>query len=155
MAQVSVAASAFDFRAGLPEAAVHVFGDIFLRQRLIETGPSRAGVEFRFRIEQGGSAADTGKNAVVVQIPVLACEGDFGIGLAGHVELLRVELLAPFGIGFDDLRNFHDTLFLARRIEIDDANRLGAALSSCLPRVQKTPIAARNRGQKTPTGRFI
>src|SRR6266496_2184002 len=75
---------------------------VFLEDGLVETGPAGAGLELVLGAKQVKAAADTLVNARLVIVPVLAGKGAFCALFAGDLELLRVEQLLPFFLGFND-----------------------------------------------------
>jgi len=77
--------------------------DVFGGNGRPETGPAGAGVEFGGRVEQRIVTAGAAVDSFVVQVPLFAGEGDFGIGVARDVEDSGRELFAPFGCGLNDL----------------------------------------------------
>ena len=56
---------------------------------LEEGGPTGARLEFGVAHEKDSITDDAAVSAVVVAIPVIACEGAFGAGLLSHRVLLR------------------------------------------------------------------
>ena len=70
------------------EAAIGLFNHIFLRDRLIEARPARAGFELRLRIEQHRVAADAAIKTIGVVIGVLARAWTLRALMARDIELL-------------------------------------------------------------------
>lgn len=83
------------------KAPVDAFADHFWIDRLVEAGPACAAVEFMGLVKDGCSAADTHVGAGVFG-EILVAAGAlcpvFARDLIGQIR----ELLAPFGVGFDD-----------------------------------------------------
>ncbi|MFM1942999.1 MAG: hypothetical protein RI897_1981 [Verrucomicrobiota bacterium] len=102
MAEVGVAAGAEDFGAAHAVAEVGLGADVFLGKGLEEAGPAGAGIEFGISGEEGEVAADAGVNAGFFVVVESAAEGAFRAFAAGDDVLFGSELLAPFGVGFDD-----------------------------------------------------
>src|SRR5579863_8304563 len=97
--------------------AVHFRADAFFRHGIEKTGPTGAGIELGIGAEQFRLAADAAVNTVIVQVPILAGEGWLCAFLPCDVELLRSELLLPFGLGFVNF--FHTTSSLPT-LEVDE-----------------------------------
>jgi two-component system, NarL family, response regulator LiaR len=77
------------------EAVVGAQLDVLEVGRLGEAGPAGAGVELGLGGEQLGAAADAAVHAGALLVHVGAAEGPLGAALAGHLELLRGQLLPP------------------------------------------------------------
>ncbi len=80
--------------------------------RLPVARPAAAGVELRARLEQRRAAADAVVAAGLEVVPVFAGERALGGGVARHLVLHRVELLAPLRVGllhFVVAHDEHDT----------------------------------------------
>ena len=69
----------------------------------VEAGPARSGVVLRRRIEERRPAADAMVDAGGLHVVVPAGERALGALAPGDVELLGVELLAPFRVTLCDL----------------------------------------------------
>jgi len=113
VAEVGVAFCAGDGSADHTEARVAQLGDIFCRNGLPETGPSGAGIEFGSGIEQRVIATDAAVEAFVMQIPVLAGEGHFGVSVPRDVVSVGGELCTPLLRGLHDFGNMHFLEMLA------------------------------------------
>src|SRR5271157_6273101 len=100
---MGVAAGATRFGAGHAVAAVGVFADVLAVGGGVETRPSGARIEFRFRAKKQRATADAVIRPVIVFVPVLAGEGGFGATLAGNLVLLGRQLLLPLLVGLLDL----------------------------------------------------
>ena len=94
--------------------------DIFRRDRLEETGPAGAGIEFRVGGEEGQVAADAVVDAVLVVVVKGAAKGRLGAFAARDLVLVGGELLAPLGVRLHDLGHFDGIgQFAARSHEPD------------------------------------
>ena len=92
--QMPITTSARHSRA-LPETPIFRGGNIFGRNRLPETGPTRPRIEFRLGRKERCVTANTAIQSRLVQIPIGAGVCHFGIGPAGDVERVRRESLSP------------------------------------------------------------
>ena len=108
MAQMCVAAVAMDLGAFHEKAAVNAFADHFGIQRLVETGPACAALEFMGLVKQGRAAADAHIGAGVFGEILMGASALCPM-LAGHFERKVRQLRAPFRIRFDQL--IHDFPF--------------------------------------------
>src|SRR6266481_5348487 len=124
VSEMSVATGATGFGAGHAVRAVGVFAHVLLVGRGVEAGPTGAGIEFGFGIEQRCAAGDALIHPRLVVVPVLAAEGTLGARFARHVVLLGCKLLAPFGFGF---RYFFGQFFG----HILSSNKMREGLESC------------------------
>src|SRR5258707_4630553 len=104
VARVALAARAKNLRAVHAVTAVGVGDDVLGGNRLEETRPAGAGIEFGFRGEQRQSAADAIINAGLVVVVESAAKSRFGALGAGNFILIGRQLLLPLGIGLDYLR---------------------------------------------------
>src|SRR5260370_36023100 len=69
----------------------------------VEARPSGSRIKFCFRAKEQCATADAVVGPVVVFVPVLAGESALGAVTAGHLILLRSQLLLPLGFGLGDL----------------------------------------------------
>src|SRR5215211_474503 len=111
VAQVAAAAGADDLRALHEEASVGSQLHRVRLGRLPERGPAGAGVELCVGAEQLLAAGAAAVDAVLVVVPVGACERALGALLAEHVVLVGRELLAPLFLGLLEL--LHSVSFLS------------------------------------------
>src|ERR1700733_3080469 len=75
--------------------------NILRSDRIPEAGPPGSGVKLGLRAEQRIVTADAAVQAFFVQVPIFPAESHFGVGMAGDVESVRGELLAPLLVGLD------------------------------------------------------
>src|SRR6267143_4590618 len=100
--EMAAAAAAVDFGPQHPEGAVFGLADGIV-ERLIETRPAGAALEFRLRGEQRQVAAGAGEDALAMLLEQRARPRTLGALLAQDFILLRRQLRAPFRIGLFDL----------------------------------------------------
>jgi two-component system, NarL family, response regulator LiaR len=93
--EVGVAVFADDLRTAHEEAVVGPQLDVLEVGRLGEAGPAGARVELGVGGEELGAATDAAVHPLRLLVDVGAGEGPLGARLAGHLVLLRGELLAP------------------------------------------------------------
>src|ERR1019366_7250611 len=91
------------FGASHAMAGVGVFRDVLAVGGSEEARPSGSSIKFCFRTKKQCATADAVICPVVVLVPVLAGESRFGTAGAGHLILLRSQLLLPLGFGLVDL----------------------------------------------------
>src|SRR5580698_7240121 len=103
--EMAAAAAAMNFGPQHPEGAVFGLADGVL-ERLIETRPAGAALEFGLRGEQRQVAAGAGEGALAMLLEQRAGPRPLGAFLAQDVILLRRQLGAPLGIGLFDLEFF-------------------------------------------------
>jgi hypothetical protein len=120
--QVAVATRAENFGAFHPVTVVGVGDDIFLGDRLEKAGPAGAGIEFGFGRKQRQPATNAIINARLVIVVKIAAEGALGSLVASDGVLLRGQLLAPFGVRFNNLGRFSDGARLAFVVEESNFN---------------------------------
>src|SRR5512134_44081 len=101
--EVRGAARAVHLRAAHEVARVLLRLDRVGRDRLPVGRPAGPGVELVRRAKQRLAAADATVHALLVVVPVLPAERALGAVLARNAVLLVGELLAPLGVGLDDL----------------------------------------------------
>ena len=120
--EVRIAFGARDSGTNHPESTVANLRHIFFGDRLPEARPARAGIEFRSRIKQRIVAADAAVQSLLVQVPVLAGEGQFGVGLPRNVISIRRQLLAPLICSLDNFGslNFVETFASIRETKYRD-----------------------------------
>src|ERR1700674_2609744 len=82
---------------------VGVFADVLAVGGGKEARPSGSRIKFCFGAKEQCATADAVVRPVVVFVPVLAGESALGAAAAGHLILLRGELLLPLGFGLGDL----------------------------------------------------
>jgi len=105
MAEMGAAVVAGHFGAGYAKAVIGVLVDQVCIGGRMKAWPAAASVEFCLGTEKRRAAADAAVGAGLVAIPVFAGKGTLGALAAGDVELVVVQLFAPFGIGFFDFRH--------------------------------------------------
>jgi hypothetical protein len=105
MSQVGITFSAQNLLAIEAKTRIHTGVDISWCHRRAETRPTRAGIEFVLRPEQGIPAADTTINSGPVIVPVSVPERELGSSLTGNGVFLRRELPAPLDVGQNKLTN--------------------------------------------------
>src|SRR5437588_4447970 len=103
MAEMSATLCAQDFGPRHHEFFVGLRRDSILRERLVETRPTAAGFELRFRTEERISAGRAFVNAGIMRAGILAGKCALGPLLAQDVILLRRQRLFPFCLGLLDL----------------------------------------------------
>src|SRR5258708_5701879 len=81
---------------------VGVFTDVLTVGGGEEAWPSGSRIKFCFRAKKQCATADAVIRPVVVFVPVLAGESALCAATAGHLILLRGELLLPLGFGLGD-----------------------------------------------------
>src|ERR1035437_182280 len=118
MAEMGVAALAETFGALHAMAGVRRSGDIGGVKRAGEAWPAAAGIEFVSRVEQRSAAADATVYALVVAVPIFACEGCFGAFFLRHMVLPWRKLCAPFGFRLEDFRYHADAIFVAGSVQM-------------------------------------
>src|SRR5689334_2642908 len=96
---MSAALPAHNFGPAHEVAVVRRGTDISISERLIETGPARAGFEFRIGAKQRCAATDAAVHPSFVVVPILARERRFGTLFAGDVVLLWRHHFFPFRVG--------------------------------------------------------
>lgn len=97
-------------------------GNIFLRKRSPEAGPTRAGIEFRLRTEQRRVAADTAKDAAAMLVQADARERHLRICLPGDIKGIFAQPLKPLFICLHDLWDSLLAEVLSILAEVDDRN---------------------------------
>src|SRR5579883_27554 len=97
------AAATADFGTHHEHATVLVQRNVLFVERLEETRPAGAGIEFRRRIEQRLSAANAAINAIRMVVPVFILEGRFRALAARYLELQVGKLRTPFLLAVVDL----------------------------------------------------
>jgi hypothetical protein len=102
VAKMSVTGAAQHLYSLHPQAIVGLCADILLRDRLIKTGPTGAGLELGAGTEQGGTATHALIHARVVGTGIFAGVRTLGAFLAGDPILLGSKLLSPFSIGLSN-----------------------------------------------------
>src|SRR5712664_2391524 len=100
--EMAAAAAAVDFGPQHPEGAVFGLADGVV-ERLIETRPAGAALEFRLRGEQRQVAAGAGEDALAMLLEQRARTRALGALLTQDLVLLRRQLRAPLRIGLFDL----------------------------------------------------
>src|SRR5580765_937191 len=120
VAQMAIAPRAEHLVANHAVGGVSGAGDILFGDGLPETRPAGAGLEFRFGVEQGRGAADASVDSIGMVRGVLSGEGPFGALSTGHFELLRRQLLPPFGVCFSDFLHFGDPHAASARVKLHD-----------------------------------
>ena len=105
MPEMAAAAAAMHLGPQHPVGPVFGLADGVL-ERLIETRPAGAALEFRLRGEQRQIAAGAGEGALAVLFQERTRSRPFGALLAQDFVLLRRQLRAPFGVGLFDLELF-------------------------------------------------
>src|SRR6266404_8108235 len=100
--EMTAAAAAVDFGPQHPKGAVFGLADGVV-ERLINTRPAGAALEFRLRGEQRQVAAGAGEDTLAVLLEQRARSRTLGALLAQDLVLLRRQLRAPFRIGLFDL----------------------------------------------------
>src|SRR4029079_14246955 len=103
VAEVGAAIATHRFGPGHPVTLVDVLLHRVGGEGLEEARPAGAGLELRVGREQRRIAAHAYVGAVVVTVPVLARERALGAGLAGDLELGRVQTLTPLRVGLGEL----------------------------------------------------
>src|SRR5208282_716745 len=101
--QMRIAAGTARLRSSHTITGVGDFLDVLAIGGGIETRPPGSRIKFRFRAKKQRATADAVVRAVVVLVPVLAGESGLGAAGAGHLILLRSELLPPLAFGLGDL----------------------------------------------------
>src|SRR3954447_16065420 len=102
---MAAAAPAMNFGAQHAEGAVPGLADRVF-QRLPETWPAGAALEFGVRGKQRQVAAGASENALAMFLQQRARPRTLGALLAQDLVLLRRQLRAPFGVGLLDLEFF-------------------------------------------------
>src|SRR5213592_938834 len=105
MAEMTAAACAQHLGADHPVAGVRLRVDRFVGSRRVERGPAAAGVVFRLRFEQLGSAAGATVSAGLEREIVLAGERRFGALLAQNSVLLGRQFGTPLLLCFLNFRH--------------------------------------------------
>src|SRR6478735_5819823 len=100
--EMAAAAAAVDFGPRHPKGEVFSLADGII-ERLIETRPAGAALEFRLRGEQRQVAAGAGEDTLAMLLEQRARSRPLGALLAQDLILLRRQLRAPFRIGLLDL----------------------------------------------------
>src|ERR1700722_19737676 len=108
VSEMTVTAGANHFVSLHPGGAISARRYVFFGDRFPKARPARAGFEFRLGIEENRVATDAMVQAVVMIAGILAGEGPFGACMARDFELLRRQLLLPFGVGFDNFLDVDD-----------------------------------------------
>src|SRR6267142_257890 len=96
MAEVGIGGLRANLSAHHTMSAVVTLDDFFISEGLAETGPAATGIEFIQRTEQRFARDDVDVKAGFVIVPEFVVEGRLGIGVLGHFELHRSELLFQF-----------------------------------------------------------
>ena len=102
---MGIAARAMDFGAPHEQCVVRLDADVTFGDRLKETRPAHAGLEFGVRTEQFQVARNAAIDARLMVVPIRACKRALGPALARDAVLFRSEELLPFRVG---LRDFFD-----------------------------------------------
>src|SRR5271168_5035831 len=89
--------------AGHAVTGVRVLRDVLAISGGKKTRPSRARIKLRIRAKQQRATTDAVIGPVVMLVPVLAAEGALRARGAGHLILLRSQLLPPLGLCLGDL----------------------------------------------------
>jgi hypothetical protein len=105
MAQMGSAARAEDLGAMHAKAVVVSADDIFLGDRLEETGPPGARIKFRIGSEQRKAAADAVINTFAMVVEQRPAKRRLGTCAARDLELFRGKLFAPLGVTLLNLRD--------------------------------------------------
>src|SRR3981081_4481572 len=100
--EMAAAAAAVNFGSQHPKGAVFGLADGVL-ERLIETRPAGAALEFRLRGKQRQVAAGASEDALAMLLEQRARSRPLGALLAQNLILLRRQLRAPLRIGLFDL----------------------------------------------------
>ncbi len=106
MAQVAITDVAEHFGPNHAVARIPLFTDAFRLDGLKIAGPATPCVKLGVRGKQGGAAADTSVNAMLVVVPVSTGKGSLGPLHAGNSVFLGGKLLPPLDISFIDF--LHD-----------------------------------------------
>src|SRR6185312_4138911 len=106
VSQVSIAFCATYFVSGHAVSQIDVRSDVFLGDRLPETGPSRAGFKLCIGGKQSVAAAYTTVESVFVIVPVFTSEGAFRTRMASHGILFRRQLGLPLRVRLHNFFHF-------------------------------------------------
>src|SRR5687768_10867497 len=97
---MGVAACAQYLRPPHEQAAVFLSDDIGRVDRLPERRPTRAGIKFGIRVEQGGTTTGATVQPALVAVPIFPSKSPFRPFFAAYMILLRSKLHSPFLVGF-------------------------------------------------------
>src|SRR6266404_3725201 len=103
VSQMRIAAGTARLGASHAITGVSVFADVLAVGGGKEARPSGSRIKFRLRAKEQCATADAVVRPVVVFVPILSGESALGAATAGHLILLRGELLLPLGFGLGDL----------------------------------------------------
>jgi hypothetical protein len=140
-------------RRALAETSIFHRDNIFQRNRLPETGPSRPRIKLGLGRKERCVTANTAIEAGLVEIPIRSRVGHFSIGPTGDIEGVRRELLSPFCVAFDYLLNPGFSGEHARGSEFSDLNfgRWSTLKRDCGRRRRRMQGPGGNRGRRHPT----